>query len=90
MSDAVRRSSPITVDVQLFARYVDLLGTDRLVLELPAGATVGALLDQVRAHPGGDRLPASLLVAVNLIQAARGDPLRDGDEVAVLPPLAGG
>jgi molybdopterin converting factor small subunit len=40
--------------------------------------------------PGGDALPARPLLARNQAQAPADALLEDGDEVAVLPPLAGG
>jgi molybdopterin converting factor small subunit len=81
---------PPSIRVLLFARYADLLG--RHAIEVPAeqAPTVRAVLDLLRALPGGGHLPADPLVAVNL-NHVRGDvPLAPGDEVALLPPLAGG
>ena len=81
---------PISVDALLFARYAELLGTDRVGVTLPDHATASDLLRLVRQRQGGDALPAAVLVAVNGRQAALDAPLRNGDEVALLPPLAGG
>jgi molybdopterin converting factor small subunit len=39
---------------------------------------------------GGDRLPPDPLAAVNRVHAFADHPVEDGDEVAFLPPLAGG
>ena len=86
-------SAPVaagTVRVLLFARYAELLGTDSLTLPASEAGTIGAVLDHLRALPHGDLLPPRPLVAVNLIQAQSDQPLSPGDEVAVLPPLAGG
>jgi len=65
---------------------------DRLeaaVVELPQGATVAALLDQLSA-----RLPAPLLrgiaVGVNAEYATASHVLKEGDEVGLLPPVSGG
>jgi len=81
---------PITVQALLFARYAELLGTDRLALALPDGAAAGDTLAALRSERGGAGLPATVLLAVNGRQASAGQVLADGDEVAVLPPLAGG
>lgn len=78
------------VHVLLFARYAELIGADRLELPLPEPATVAGVVAGVRARPGGDRLPERIVAAVNARQAAPGDPVRPGDEVALLPPMAGG
>ena len=78
------------VRVVLFARYADLLGAG--ALDLPAGSvsTVADVVASVRRLPGGDALPARILCAVTLRQAMPGDPVAPGDEVALLPPMAGG
>ena len=66
------------------------LGARRGV-ELPAGATVDALLAALADTPG---LPAGALdrVAVSVAGAIveRGRTLADGDEVALVTPVAGG
>jgi molybdopterin converting factor small subunit len=82
--------SAIRIHVLLFARYAEVLGTDALTLELPEAATVADLVSALRRAPGGDALPARPLCAVNLVQVGATAPLADGDEVAILPPLAGG
>jgi molybdopterin converting factor subunit 1 len=80
----------MTVTVLLFASYADAFGASSLDLELPGEPTVNRLLSAVRARPGAERLPPSPLVAVNQ-QYATGDAiLRAGDEVALIPPVAGG
>jgi molybdopterin converting factor small subunit len=78
------------ITVRLFARYADLLGTDRLDLPSDGIETVGDLLDRIGSLPGGPAIVRTALVAVNLTQARAGDPVRPLDEIALLPPLAGG
>ena len=80
----------LTVHLLLFASYADNLGFDALDVTLPAPATVGAVVEHLRALPGGERLPPKPLCARNLAHAGPDEPLVDGDEVAILPPLAGG
>ena len=80
----------MTVTVLLFASYADAFGRDALTIELPAQATVAHALDAVRAWNGGDRLPPRPAVAVNERYAGLDDPLSGGDEVAIIPPVAGG
>ena len=64
--------------------------------ELPQGSTLDALLQAIRERlPKGRELPASCLVAVagtHLGTAACHAPheLRDGDEVVLIAPVAGG
>jgi molybdopterin synthase sulfur carrier subunit len=81
---------PESIRVLLFARYAELLGADRVDLALSAPVTVGDVLDRVRTLPGGSALPRTMLCAVNLRQATHSDLVSPGDEVALLPPLAGG
>ena len=47
-------------------------------------------LAYLRALPGGAELPARPLCARNLAHVGADAALADGDELAVLPPLAGG
>ncbi|MDQ3427926.1 MAG: MoaD/ThiS family protein [Gemmatimonadota bacterium] len=87
-------SSPTTpsvsVRVLLFASYAERLGREVLELTLPTPATVGQVLREVRALPGGERLPARPLCALNLAHVGPDTPVSGGDEIAILPPLAGG
>lgn len=80
----------LTVRVLLFASYADTLGFDTVELSFEAPATVGDVLDRLRLLPGGDRLPPRPLCALNLNHVKSGAPLSGGDELAILPPLAGG
>ena len=80
----------MTLRVLLFASYADALGRDALDVALPEGATVGELVSRIGAMPGGSRLPPRPLVAVNHGYADYSQALRAGDEVAVIPPVAGG
>jgi molybdopterin converting factor subunit 1 len=80
----------MTVAVLLFASYADALGEDRLTLELPDGALVRDLLTHVRSLPGAERLPPAPVVAVNQHYATAQQRLSAGDEVALIPPVAGG
>jgi molybdopterin synthase catalytic subunit len=73
-----------------FATYRDLAGTDEVAMELPAGTRVVDLVGRLRAQGGLSRLPESPVVAVNMDYAPLATELRDGDEVAFIPPVAGG
>ena len=80
----------MTVTLLLFASYADALGASTLDMELPQEATVGDLLSAVRARPGADKLPPAPMVAVNQRYATLESIVREGDEVALIPPVAGG
>jgi molybdopterin converting factor subunit 1 len=81
----------LIVKTLFFAQYRDLAGADEIAVELPAGSRVRDLVAHVRAA-GGDagRLPEQPVVAVNMEYAPLAVELRDGDEVAFIPPVAGG
>jgi molybdopterin converting factor small subunit len=80
----------MTVTALLFASYADALGRETVQLALRPGATVRDALNQLRSLPGGELLPPSPLVAVNLAYSRADAPLAPGDELAVIPPVAGG
>jgi molybdopterin synthase catalytic subunit len=74
-----------------FAQYRDFAGADEIAVELPEQASVADLVDQLRARESGlSKLPARPVVAVNMDYAPLATALRDGDEVAFIPPVAGG
>lgn len=83
--------SGMRVRCRLFARYAEVVGRDEVVVELPPNAVVADAVAALRSSVSrGSLIPAHPLVAVNLRQVLPGEPLHDGDELALLPPLAGG
>ena len=76
-----------------FGVLKDWLGTEAITLELPDGALVADLLGDLTVRLGS-RLPANALrgvaVSVNAEYARANDPLSEGDEVGLLPPVSGG
>ncbi len=79
----------MNVQVRLFAAYREAVGTNRVDVALPAGARVSELLDRLTAeHP--KLSPSSGMVAVNQEYVGPDYALRDGDEVALIPPVSGG
>jgi molybdopterin synthase sulfur carrier subunit len=83
-------ASTLTVRVLLFASYAETLGFDAIELALDSPATVADALERLRVLPGGERLPPRPLCALNLSQTNADTRLASGDELAILPPLAGG
>ena len=79
----------MTVTVLLFASYAEQLGTSSMTLDLPDGSRVDEALAKVQAGAAG-RLPPKPMVAVNQSYAKLTDVLRAGDELAIIPPVAGG
>ena len=79
------------LNVLFFASYRELVGTGSLALTLEPGATVSDLVSAVRGRgPGFDALPPRPAVAVNHAVVPHDHELAGGDEVAFLPPVAGG
>jgi len=79
------------ISILFFASYRDLVGMGETALNLPPGADVSAAVAELRGKGGGfERLPAHPVVAVNEEYAPDDRPLRDGDVMAFIPPVAGG
>ena len=79
-----------TVTVQLFASYAESFGGPTLNVPLKSGSTVADLLDSMRALPGASILPDSPRVAVNRKFATHDQLVDARDEIALIPPVAGG
>jgi len=78
------------VSVRLFAGLRERAGAQHIEVELPDGAVVGDLLAAMAGTPVGELRPGQCVVAVNREYAAVGEPIRAGDEVALIPPVSGG
>ena len=59
-------------------------------MQLEDGARVRDAVTRVRAHPRAGSLPPAPLLAVNAEYASADRALAEGDEVAIIPPVAGG
>ncbi|HEY2849181.1 MAG TPA: MoaD/ThiS family protein [Gemmatimonadaceae bacterium] len=78
------------VRVLLFASYADAFGAPDVSVTIPDGATVRDLLARVKEMAAGHSLPPAPLIALNQEYATPSDRIRAGDEVALIPPVAGG
>ncbi len=79
------------IESLFFAAYRDLIGESRVVVELPDASTVSELVVHLRRRgPPFDALPSDPAVAVNQGYARGTTRLAPGDEVAFIPPVAGG
>jgi molybdopterin converting factor small subunit len=84
-------SANVTLKVQFLARYAELMGIDSTEVTVGAPATVGHVLVLLRnLFPGASRLPDRPVCALNLTQVDLSTPVAEGDELALLPPVAGG
>jgi molybdopterin synthase sulfur carrier subunit len=83
------------VKLLYFAWLRARIGRAEEEFELPSEvADVGGLLDWLQSRGGGYaealRDPSIVRVAVNQDYVGREHPLREGDEVAIFPPVTGG
>ncbi|HEY2584404.1 MAG TPA: MoaD/ThiS family protein [Tepidisphaeraceae bacterium] len=77
--------------MKLFAVLRDAAGTGALDLDVPAGARAGAVRPLLAAaFPALERYLPRTALAVNRSYATTETELRDGDEVALIPPVSGG
>lgn len=80
----------MNVRVRLFASAREAAGVGHLLLELPAGATVrDAIAAVTRLHPLVGEI-RQMVIAKNREYVGLEDPLADGDELALIPPVSGG
>ena len=80
----------MNVRVVLFAKPRELVGQPQVELALPAGATPADAWGQLSSRYDLGPLPRSFRCAVNSEYAGWDDTLKDGDELAVIPPVSGG
>ncbi len=81
----------VRVSVVLFAGYREAVGSSSVGIELDEGATVGDIAHAMCGlFPDLPRDHSRIVVAVNEEYQHHDFQLRDGDEVALIPPVSGG
>ncbi|MEM7413367.1 MAG: molybdenum cofactor biosynthesis protein MoaE [Myxococcota bacterium] len=79
------------IRLKLFGALREAVGEKELSVELPEAATAATLRARMaESHPLFEEFGERLAVSVNLEVAPSETVLQDGDEVAFLPPVAGG
>lgn len=79
------------IQVRYFAVFRERLGRESETIELPAGARVGAALELLASrHDAVRALRGRFQIAVNQEMVRDDAPLADGDELVLIPPVAGG
>ena len=81
----------LRIRIRLFALQRELAGTRQLDVHLQAPATIAdAWAALAQLHPVLAPGAASVRYARNGVYASADEPLEDGDEVAMIPPVSGG
>jgi molybdopterin converting factor subunit 1 len=81
----------VRVKVRLFARLRDIVGSSEVERDVAAGATAQTVWETLAAeYPELARYGEVSSCAVNEEYAKFTTPVKDGDEVAFLPPVSGG
>ncbi|TNJ37750.1 MoaD/ThiS family protein [Prosthecochloris vibrioformis] len=77
------------INVKCFASARELLQRSELVLTLADGATIDDVERAIRAlSPELGKMP--FMLAHNKAYPEAGTPVREGDELAIIPPVSGG
>jgi molybdopterin converting factor subunit 1 len=81
----------VEIEVRYFAIIRELLGCSAERRQITAGATAGQLFDDLVAqHPRLEKMRPVTMLMVNKAYVGPDHPLKDGDEVALIPPVSGG
>ncbi|HKX32287.1 MAG TPA: molybdopterin converting factor subunit 1 [Blastocatellia bacterium] len=87
----MRDGSSIEITVLLFGACREAAGVSELKLELASPSDAAGAWDALKERfPSLERFERSALVAINEEHARRNQPLRDGDTLAIFPPVSGG
>ncbi len=87
----LRGKNRMKVTVKLFAIVRDRAGVSDVALDLPEGATIASAAGQLaKKFPAIEAFLPRCAFALNLEYTSISEPLKDGDELAVIPPVSGG
>ncbi len=79
------------VRMLFYAQLRDLVGMRELEIDLPQGATVHDLLEQIYVQrPALRAHDKSILIGAGLEFVRRDYELKTGEEIAIMPPVQGG
>lgn len=85
-------ATSLHVQVRFCGRYAEALGMDHVTVSVSSPATVSDVIAALRTQvPAAEPLlPGRPLVAIELEHVHGNRAVTEGDELVVLPPLAGG
>ena len=79
------------ITVRLFARLRDLAGHEEITCDIGPGATIADVWQEITVRaPALAPFGRAVSAAQNAEYARMTTPVRDGDEIAFLPPVSGG
>ena len=91
LSAISKRKTLINISVKLFAIYQETYQQDEITMQLDDQATVKSVADQIfREHPELEEWREVTRYGVNMTFVDDNTPLKDGDEVVLIPPVSGG
>jgi molybdopterin converting factor subunit 1 len=80
-----------TVRVMLFAGLRETIGQREIDVHVPDGATIDTLRERIgEEYPMAKAILPVVVCAVDEEYVTPDHPLRDGDRVALIPPVSGG
>lgn len=81
----------MNIRIRLFSVVRDIAGVDHQNVVLSPSSNAEAALDKlVENFPGLEPWKRSVRIAVNFEYVPSSHPLKEGDEVAIIPPVSGG
>lgn len=84
-------SEVMNIQVLFFGACREAINRSEISLALPASVNVSAAFEALcQQYPPLEAFGNSLLFAVNEEHSRREDPLKEGDTLAIFPPVSGG
>ena len=80
----------IKIKVKCFSQVKYALGMDEIIFELENGTTANELEQIIREKAAGKLEGVTLRTAINRKYISDNKELKDGDEIAFIPPVQGG
>ncbi len=79
----------MNITVKCFAEARDVLARDEFVMVVPEGTTVEVVAEEIRKL-SEQLAQMPFMLAVNMEYPPEGTLVKEGDELAIIPPVSGG